>query len=211
MAYQTDNIIQGAAALYFAPVGTDLPTFTTATPAGEQEFVAEGWKHIGFTSDGVEVEYSPEFTEVEVDQLLDAAAMFKTKQSVTVTTTLAEATLENLMFVWGLKETSLIEDAGTSFDGHTLAAGESELGLDGGALNEFPDERSLSFVGPAPRTGGLANKERLYLLRRVLQTEASSHGLKRSESTNLPVSFRCLPDPSKTGAGYGFVRDRKIA
>lgn len=210
MAYTTDNIIQGAAALYFAPVGTSLPSFTANQPATEAQFTAGTWKHIGFTSEGVEVEYAPEFSEAEVDQLLDAAVMFKTKQSVTVKTTLSEATLENLMFVWGLKSTA-VKTTGPGFDGGTLAAGESELGLDGGALNEFPNERSLAFVGPAPRTQSVANKERVYLLRRVLQTESSSHGLKRSEVTTLPVSFRCLPDPSKTGAGYGFVRDRKIA
>lgn len=210
MAYTVDNIIQGAAALYFGPVGSPLPTFTAGQPASETQFVTAGWKHIGFTSEGVEVEYSPEYTDVEVDQLLDAALLFKTKQSVSVKTTLTEATLENLLFVWGLKATAL-KSSGNAWDGDTLAAGESELGLDGGSLNEFPHERSLSFVGPGPRTNSLVTKERVYLLRRVLQTDASTHGLKKAEATTLPVSFRCLPDPSKTGSGYGVIRDRKIA
>lgn len=211
MAYTTDNIIQGAAALYFANGGSALPAFVANTPFTPALEASATWKHIGFTSEGVEVEYAPEYTDVEVDQLLDAAVLFKTKQTVSVNTTLSEATLANLLFVWGLRATALKENSGTGFDGAALATGETEIGLDGGSLNEFPNERSLSFVGPAPRVAGQATKERVYLLRRVLQTESTTHSLKRAETTTYPVSFRCLPDPSKTGAGYGTIRDRKIS
>lgn len=215
MAYKTENIIQGAAELWLAAGGTALPALTANAPAKGTVSPATGldgsanWLGIGFTSEGVEVEYAPEYTDVEVDQLLDAAVIFKTKQTVTVNTTLAEATLENLLYVWGLKAAAL-KTTGT-VEGGTLATGEKELGIDGGSLNDFPNERSLAFVGSAPRaTNNVVDKERLYMIRRVLQTESSTHGLKRSEATMLPVSFRCLPDPSKTGAGYGFIRDRKI-
>lgn len=210
MAYKTENIIQGAAELWLAAGGTAVPTLTASTPARAAFEGSANWLGVGFTSEGVEVEYAPEYTDVEVDQLLDAAVIFKTKQTVTVNTTLAEATLENLLYVWGLKAAAL-KTTGT-VEGGTLAAGEKELGIDGGALNDFPNERSLAFIGSAPRAANTqaVDKERLYVLRRILQTESSTHGLKRSESTMLPVSFRCLPDPSKTGAGYGFIRDRKI-
>lgn len=220
MAYNVKNIIFGAAAIYFSVDSSDsaawagsvnLPAYSTGSAAAALEADAASgspkWKHAGFTSEGVEVEYSPEFTDVEVDQLLDAALIFKTKQSVTVKTTLSEATLENLQFVWGLPSSSL-KVSGTGFDGTALPAGDKEIGIHEGALGDYPVERSMAFVGAGPRVQG-SKTERVYHLRRVLQTEASSFGLKRAETTMFPVSFRCLPDPSRTGSGYGTIRDRK--
>lgn len=220
MAYNVKNIIFGAAAIYFSVDSSDsaswagsvnLPTYSTGSVAAALETDANSgspkWKHAGFTTEGVEVEYSPEFTDVEVDQLLDAALIYKTKQTVTVKTTLAEATLENLQFVWGLPSAAL-KTTGAGFDGGNLTAGDKEIGIHEGALGDYPVERSMAFVGAGPRVQG-QKTERVYHLRRVLQTEASSFGLKRAETTVYPVSFRCLPDPSKTGAGYGTIRDRK--
>lgn len=200
MAYRAENIIQGAAALWMSPSRTAVPTLPANAPGGDVFDNDPDWTGVGYTSDGVEIEFAPEFVDVEVDQLLDAAVIFKTKQSVTVKTTMSEATLENMLFVWGLKDSAL-----------TTTGDEKELGIDGGSLNSFPGERQLAFIGSAPRNDdNEVDKERLYVLRRILQTESSSHGLKRSEATTLPVSFRCLPDAQFTGAGYGFIRDRKI-
>lgn len=216
MAYNVKNIIFGAAGIYFSvdssdsptwPGSIDLPAYSTGSQAAALETATAAWKSAGFTSEGVDVEYSPEFTDVEVDQLLDAALIFKTKQSVTVKTTLSEATLENLQFVWGLPASSL-KTSGTGFDGTALPAGDKEIGIHEGALGDYPVERSMAFVGAGPRIQG-SKSERVYHLRRVLQTEASSFGLKRAETTVFPVSFRCLPDPSRTGSGYGTIRDRK--
>ena len=53
-------------------------------------------------------------------------------------------------------------------------------------------------------------KERVYVARRVVQVEASSHGLKRDTATVFPVQFRCLPDDNDVydGAEYGIIIDR---
>src|SRR6187431_822319 len=105
MAYKTRNIIIGAAALYVSVkdstsstfygangnVSVALPTLTnnvTSTLALEAD--TANWRHLGFTSDGVEFSYEPDFGEVEVDQSLDAAKMFKQGQTASVNTTLAE-------------------------------------------------------------------------------------------------------------------------
>lgn len=228
MAYKVENIIYGAAAIYFSTASSldnewtsggnngsiDAPAVAAGTSfASTMEAATKGatpaWKSAGFTTEGVEVEYSPEFKDVEVDQLLDAALIYRTKQSVTVKTTLAEATLENLMFVWAIPADKLKTGGGTSFEGDALGVDDKELGIYEGGLGEAPVERSMVFVGAAPRTGG--KTERIYNIRRVLQTQASSHGLKRAEETVFPVSFRCLPNPNKTGAGYGTIRDRKVS
>ena len=46
----------------------------------------------------MELTITPDFGEVEVDQLLDAAKIYKQGMQVTLSTTFAEATLENLLF-----------------------------------------------------------------------------------------------------------------
>lgn len=216
--YNTKNLISGAAEIYFSTTASDSADWTGSvslpTPVATESMNktlndSDDWYAIGFTRDGVEVEYTPEFREVEVDQLLDAAAMRRTKQSVSVRTTLAEATLENLQTVWALPSDALAQFAthSTGWDGESLVEGDKEIALNEGELGDVPNERSMAFVGQAPQKPG-RNTERVYHVRRVLQTEASTHSLKRAEDTVFPVTFRCMPDPNHPGAGYGVIKDR---
>jgi hypothetical protein len=220
MAYKTKNIIIGAAALYISKkdstdstfygpsgnVAVALPAFTASTsvlPALEAD--TANWRHLGFTTDGVELSYSPDYGEVEVDQLMDAAKMYKSGQSASVNTTLAEATLENLLVAWGQATSTLSAPTGVD------ATEGEELAIASGALLDEPVERSLAFVGAAPRSATNKKRERVYHLRRVLNVEDSSHSLQKSDATSIPVSLRCLPDPYYSGKEYGVIRDRVIA
>lgn len=223
MAYSVKNIIVGAAALYvsvadstqteFWQVPTDgssteaiqvAPTLPTPTGTESMTVALDGddaWRSVGLTQDGIEVAYEPDFGSVDVDQLLDAAKMFKQGQSVSVNTTLAEATLENLMVVWGLQNDVLVNESATA----------DRLDIAAGALGDEPVERSIAFVGPAPRSAAGVRRERVYHVHRSLQVESSSHSLAKAANTAFPVSFRILPDPTYTGAEYGVIRDRNVA
>ena len=53
---------------------------------------------MGFTQNGMTLTITPDFGEVEVDQLLDSAKIFKQGMEVMLNTTFAEATLENLLY-----------------------------------------------------------------------------------------------------------------
>lgn len=218
MAYSIKNIIVGAASIYVSVkdssdstfygangnVAVALPTFTANTPAGPAlDADTTNWRHLGFTTDGVEFSYEPDFGEVEVDQLLDAAKMFKQGMTASVNTTLAEATLENLVLAWGQKGSSLGAAAAPDATGQ-------ELGIASGALLDEPIERSLVFVGPAPRSAASKRRERLYHVRRALNVEASSHSLSKTDSTTIPVALRLLPDPYYSGKEYGIIRDRQV-
>ena len=168
--------------------GTNVPGVGTCT-----------FKDVGLTQEGVEVQYQPDFGEVEVDQLLDAAKLFKQKMTVSVATTFAEATLENLMTVWAQASGTRYTDVGTS-------TSEGAVRLSGGALGEAPIEKALFFVGNAPNTA-TSYKQRVYLATRALSVEASTHALRRSEATVFPVSFRLLPDTAASYSAYGRVVD----
>lgn len=237
MAFSSRNIIIGAASVYISRAdslsgsdwdGVALPATVSGTPYAdtlEGANTATGWRGTGYTSDGIEFSYTPDYGEVEVDQLLDAAKLFKQKMTAMVKTTLTEATLENLVVVWAQGSSSLrwsgasasavdvtgrTVDATKDFNGVTVAADEQVLGVEAGALGIEPVERQMVFVGNSPRTAvGNKKRERIYHIRRALSVEATSHSLKRNEATLFPVSFRLLPS-TVSGAEYGTIRDRVI-
>lgn len=205
------NILVGAAAVFVSAEDSTTWAATPALPArvagtSMRDTLQDSadFRNLGYTTGGVEVTYAPDFGAVEVDQLLDDAKLFKQKMTVTVATTLSEATLENLLFAWGQSETTHTTDAGT---------GDETLDIESGELGEDPVERTVAFVGNAPRTAADATpapnaaRERIYYLTRALQVESSAHGLNRAEASTVPVSLRCLPE----GTGlYGTITDRVI-
>lgn len=213
-ANNKSNIIVGAASLYIGNVsGTDKPAFaaesyrttleSSAWSAASTDLTSPAaWKSTGYTQEGLEVSYEPDYGDVEVDQLLDSALVFKQSMRVSLNTTLAEATLYNLMVAWGQSATTL-----------TSTASDAELDIAGGSLGEAPVERSFIAVGNGvhlrdTQTGNAAGQygERVYHAFRVLNVEQSTHSLRRNENTGIPVSFRALPADS---GSYGKIKDRK--
>lgn len=207
--YQTRNVIVGAAALYIGASDSSVGGYTTpalpAAPAAGVSFTsaldgASGWRSVGFTTDGLELTYAPDYADIEVDQLLDSAKIFKQSLRVTLATTLTEASLDNLIVSWGRPTADV---SSTTSDAYT--------GIASGALGDEPVERALSAVGPAPRSTAGAKRERVYYARRVLSVESSAHAMRRNEATVFPVSFRLLPDTTQpAGSEYGTIRDRNI-
>lgn len=209
MPYQSTNILVGAAAVFISakdnsdtafypsggPAGIPLPSFTTNVSAKVAlNADTTNWRNPGFTQEGVELNYEPDYGEVQTDQTLDTPKMYKQGMRVTLATTLVEATLENLLVAWGQPS-------------NTLAS--SKLVLSAGALGDEPVERSIALVGLAPKS--TTKQERVYYVRRALQVEASAHRLSRNDATVIPVSFRLLPEVSVSGtSSYGDVTDRAI-
>lgn len=199
-----DNVIYGAAALFVSEEDSTewtageppaLPTFAANVSAAVALDASADFRNVGFTQEGAEIAYEPTYTEIEVDQVLDALKRFKTAQSAMLTTTLAESTLENLLVVWGQPRRA----AGTL----------TEIDLEVGALGEEPTERSLVLVGPAPRAAGV-KKERVFHITRAIQTESSSLAMRKTDPTVLPASFRFLPDVTQSRPRYGRVIERTI-
>lgn len=181
------------------PGGTTLRTWVGNLPSAASGGVTAGtdingvkFRNAGLTQEGVQLDYTPDYGEVEVDQLLDAAKLFKQKMSVTVKTTLVEAYLENLLVDWDQAS-------------NTLAAyGTGRmLHMTPGALGDTPNERHLLFVGNS--VSGYS--ARAYIASRAVSMEASTHSLRRNEATVFPVSFRLLPDISSSFSSYGKVVD----
>jgi len=345
------NILVGAAQIFVSrgtnsnrpnttPGGADLAWGSAQSAKSYLLGATTKWRDVGYTNNGFEISYEPGYNDVMVDQLLDAARLFKSTLKVMLKTELTEGSLENVQLAFGQNEDAVtisstgtvntnnvlsfssgsaidpnkvtIASAGTASSvfanqttvtpvaasaataGITFAvapqfnitrdatgsvsfvtlvypgviatnsgaasvtlpgrlqtygttpgsvgqdvvlaisasaggAANAVLALAGGALGDAPIERSIVAVGNAPyqigataadtqapievQAGTTSNsnyKERVYVARRVVQVDTTSHGLKRDAATVFPVSFRCLADDADAydGAEYGVIIDR---
>jgi hypothetical protein len=217
MAYSrgsSSNIIVGAAALFThdaGPIGldvagkitdaqaaTDLPVLTASNTSYKTTLSADdAFTNIGYTSNGLELAFEPDFGEVAVDQLLDVARLFKQGMTVNLNTSFAEATLENL----------LVAIAGDGADLSAETLGLQTLKMSAGDIGDVPLERGLVAVGPG--SGSAADpKERIYVAYRALSIESVTVSAKRDEASMFEVSFRLLPNDD---ASYGKIVDRSLA
>lgn len=183
------NIIVGAAAL-FVTLDTNqglnkdnIPTFIDGESYKEtlSRRYTDVFRNVGYTNNGVEIAFAPDFGEVMVDQLLDTAKLFKQGMKVTLKTTLAEATLENLLLaIAGKKSDFGVLNLGTANETNrlltlglaptTLTSGGTNadvsvasgafiqtntfLDITSGDLGDYPIERGIIAVGPG--TGNLS-------------------------------------------------------
>jgi hypothetical protein len=156
---------------------------------------------------GLEVQFQPDFGEVQVDQLLDVAKLYKQGMQVSMVTAFAEGTLENLVVAIASSE----EVTGGTFNAQgRLTAGEAELNLTAGELGEVPVERAIIAVGPGsgdPAATGAAKVERVYVGHRVLSIENVTMSAKRDEPSMYEVTFRLLP---ASNGSYGKIVDRVV-
>lgn len=218
MAYTrgtSTNIIVGAAALftYEAGVLTDagLPAYEAEGTVGNttgtyRETLADDadYRNVGYTMNGLELQFQPDFGEVQVDQVLDVAKLYKQGMQVNLNTAFAEATLENLLFSLAGKDEDLTTSAGAT----GIKAGSKTLNMSAGDIGECPVERGLVAVGPG--TGDCdpdEQIERIYVAYRALSIESVTVSAKRDEPTMYEVSFRLLPNDD---ASYGKIVDRTI-
>jgi len=212
MAFEAKNIIVGAAPLFLSKKDSTDSTYATVLPEGaavtantsiydadtrelKGATLSGAYANVGYTNNGLQITYNPTYGSVTVDQLLDTAKLFKESMEVMLATEFTEATLENVLRVFGQGASTLSNDA---------------LGLEAGALGQEPTERQLIAVGLAPRNTANKKRERVYYARRVLSVQQSQFTLARNNPTVFPVTFRLLPDAAYAGAEYGKIIDRVI-
>jgi hypothetical protein len=214
MAYtrgDSKKIIVGAAALfvaddsleYFDGVGyrfssastTGVPAFSGATDFKTVMSACTAFTNVGYTMNGLELQFQPDFGEVQVDQLLDVARMYKQGMSVSLVTAFAEATLDNLVTAIAADDA----DLSTSGSFQTLE-------LLSGDIGDVPVERALVAVGPGTGDPQIT-KERVYVANRALSIENVTVSAKRDEPSMFEVTFRLL---SASNGSYGKIVDRTL-
>ena len=218
------NIIVGAARVFVAN-GGPLEYYSGTAAAAEYRFsggVASGipassgssqyentlesasavWTNVGYTMNGLEVQFQPNFGEVQVDQLLDVARMYKQGMQVNLVTAFGEATLDNL----------LIATAGAAADlTGTGSSTRQAFNMQSGNLGEVPLERALIAVGPGsgdPAATGNSEVERVYVALRVLSIQNVTVSAKRDAPSMFEVTFRLMP---ASNGSYGKIVDRVVS
>ena len=210
----SNQIIVGAAQLYVAAsalkyiagtspaqysfdgaAGDDIPNMVASTTYPTTlDSASATYRNVGFTSNGLEIQFQPDFGEVQVDQLLDVARLFKQGMKVNLVTAFAEGTLENLAV-------AIATDAPTS----------GVLNIQSGNIGDVPVDRAMIAVGPGsgdPEATGASAGERVYVAHRALSIESVSAMAKRDAPTMFEVTFRLLP---ASNGSYGKIVDRTVS
>ena len=189
---------------------TDLPAYepsgTVGNLSGSYKDTLEAdadYRNVGYTMNGLEVAFQPDFGEVQVDQVLDVAKLYKQGMQVNLNTAFAESTLENLLLALVADSDDLDPLTGTG-----IGTGSQIMNLSAGDIGDIPLERGLVAVGPGTGSALAAAEERVYIAYRALSIDNVTVAAKRDEATMFEVSFRLLPNDN---ASYGKIVDRVIA
>ena len=173
----------------------DIPNMVASTPYPTTlDSASATFRNVGFTSNGLEIQFQPDFGEVQVDQLLDVARLFKQGMKVNLVTAFAEGTLENLAV-------AIATDAPVS----------GVLNIQSGNIGDVPVDRAIIAVGPGsgdPEAIGVSAVERVYVAHRALSIESVSAMAKRDAPTMFEVTFRLLP---ASNGSYGKIVDRTVS
>jgi hypothetical protein len=143
--------------------------------------------------------------------------------TVTLRTSLAEGTLENLLMAITQKN-ALVGAAGVASWSDTGATGAATttngfitatdsndssgyIDILSGELGEYPVERGLIAVGPGT-VKGTKTLERIYVAYKAVSIQNVTVSAKRDAATMFDVEFRLLPDAN---GAYGKIVDRTFA
>lgn len=136
MSVTPSNLAQGPAVLWYAAYGTAAPADSAVTSPP-----SSAWTDVGGTQGGVSLSVDNTYTAQEVDQLVDPVGARLTKRAITLTVTLAEATLANLQLASNELMTISVDSGYSTADWQTTTSATQ------------PSYATLIIDGWAPTTG----------------------------------------------------------
>lgn len=160
------NVFGGPVEVFVSPFGTLEPT-----AAGGVLDVA--WRSVGFTTGGVRQNTNVEYAVYEVDQVPQPVGRRIRSRTVTVATTLAEATLDNMALAMAQAADTVTSSAG----GTTFEPAADDV------LAE-PDYSAVLLRGPGPN-----GRTRDVIYRRCLPVEAVQVENNKTEAQGVPVTW----------------------
>lgn len=170
------NILIGAVTVRIAPTGTAQPNYD------QNPLVWTGFTDVGWTDGGVELEYTPEFTDVFVDQETPPVLSKLTGEQLVVRVPMAEATLQNLNRAISASSYSTVAAASGVTGKAILTAGSGTV-----------QERMLSVEGKSPQ-----GFWRAFIFWRAIVVGAVGQAYRKAEKVIYPVEFKVLSDSTQT-------------
>ena len=171
MATTVSNLVQGPANLYVADFGTSEASLTTLSSL-TAPVTAAGWRAVGGTTDGVTLTVEQEYSELEVDQVIDIPGSRLVKRSLTIETNLAELTLANFK---------------TALNGGTIASDVDGVTTYTPIINPTtaePDYIALVIDGVGPE-----GKARRIIVRKALSTDSVEFAYNKEDQSVYSVTF----------------------
>jgi hypothetical protein len=163
------KVISGSGAVYVAAETVAIPNLSGNPTSDFSAFTA-----IGYTEDGVEIDYQATDTEIRVDEESFPVDVLIDKESASVSVKMAETEMQNLFF---------------AITGATFTGGNT---IDFGGLPR-PNIFRVGFSGPAPTT----NKTREMILYRTYAKSALKMHYKRNAKVMYQVQFMALADSTQ--------------
>ena len=181
---------------------SDVIIITTPSKTTSTYSLATGYVDVGATDGGVSVTRGFDKNEWTVDQILWPIDEWITQWKMKLTTSLAEASLENLEYAWDAE----IDTSYTSTE-------DPEVKLLKIGANDTVTMRRLCFQVDKRRGkfGGTTDYTymRLYVFRQAKYDGSDvAHEYKKGEKTLLPISFTLFADSTQTWQEFGIVLDQ---
>ncbi|QEQ93597.1 minor tail protein [Streptomyces phage Zuko] len=173
MGVTVTNLTLGPGELFKGAFGTTEPADSEVVNDMTGTTVSGSWTDCGGTQGGITLELNQEYTELEVDQVVDIPGRRLTKREFKLNTNLAEVTLENYQ---------LASNGGTITTGSGYRTYEPTQDDSG----DTPTYSALVFDGYGPNS-----KRRRVIARRVLNTATVGQEYMKDSQTLFPVEFSC--------------------
>lgn len=174
MAVSVTNLTMGPGELYHAPFDTAEPADAEVSNRIPETSVSGDWADLGGTNGGVTLELSLDYTELEVDQIVDIVGRRLTKREMKLNTSLAETTLDNL---------KIANNGGTITTGSGFATFDPKMDTSAAT----PEYIALIFDG----VNGGDSRRRRVIARRVLSVAGIGQEYSKDSQTLFPVEFSC--------------------
>ena len=177
MAVNVTALTMGPGEIYWGEFGATEPDpLQIANRIPDIAAVSGEWTDLGGTNGGVTLELSLDYTELEVDQIVDIVGRRLTKREMKLNTSLAETTLENFR---------IANNGGDISGAPTDDVQTFEPKMDTSAAT--PEYIALIFDGV---NGGTSRRRRV-LARRVLSVAGIGQEYSKDSQTLFPVEFSC--------------------
>jgi hypothetical protein len=173
MGVTVTNLTLGPGEMFKGDFGASEPTDSEVNNDMTATTVSGSWTDLGGTQGGITVELNQEYTELEVDQVVDIPGRRLTKREFKMNTNLAEVTLENYQ---------LASNGGTITTGADYRTYEPSMDDSG----DTPEYSALIFDGYGPNS-----VKRRVVARKVLNVATVGQEYMKDSQTLFPVEFSC--------------------
>jgi hypothetical protein len=161
-------LVQGPGKLYTGAFGATEPADSAVNTAP----AASAWTDAGGTMGGLTVEVNQTYSELDVDQIVDSVGRRLTKREMTVTTSLAEPTLANLVLI---------------LNGGTQASGAGYASYDPLITNSATQPNYIALIVDGLAPGGAFNRRAV--VRKCLSTAKTDFLYAKDKQNVLAVTW----------------------